>query len=121
MDDKRWYSVVIVLGVVAPHDVVQTFHKAVSSDEAVGLAVLGRVAQGCVSIRTLGVAEVPVDVMKPAAFVSELSMRNLVRVDILENRRITAIKKVREMTKWGLKEAKAWVDTNFPYGIYDPY
>jgi len=118
MDDKRWYSVVIVLGVVAPHEVRQSFHKAVSLHEAVGLAVLSLIDHGCASIRTLGVAEVPVDTMKPTVAISNNEMRNAIRVDILENRRITAIKKVREMTGWGLKEAKGWVDREFPQGSH---
>lgn len=57
---------------------------------------------------------IEVETPQRAALDNSSEMRRSVGPLVRGNDRIGAIKLVRTLTGWGLKEAKGWVDTEFP-------
>lgn len=88
--------------------------KAESRNEALGIALTGAHSSRPINdwaIIDLGIQERPLT--RSAAL--DKVLREACQDSINKGHRIDAIKEVRAITGWGLKDAKGWVDEIFPH------
>ena len=88
--------------------------KAASRNEALGMAMDGTLSR---PINDWAIIELPNRPMVRSPALDKI-LREAVTKDINLGQRISAIKEVRSITEWGLKEAKGWVDEVFPITAY---
>jgi len=85
--------------------------KAGSRNEALGIALSD--AHSSRPINDWSIMELPNRPLAPGAALDKI-LREACQRSIELGQRISAIKEVRSITDWGLKDAKNWVDAAFP-------
>jgi GH35 family endo-1,4-beta-xylanase len=85
--------------------------KAGSRNEALGMAMDGALAR---PINDWSIIELPDRPMVRSTALDKI-LRDACQDSINKGLRIQAIKEVRVITGWGLKDAKTWVDETFPH------